>query len=316
MLVAVVAAALSIGLVAAPTTAPGSEPAPLPFVPAAARASAAIPATAAAAARSSNPVETAPRVTRAIQQAPTVAPRGFLCRTVRRGAVTYSCVIGRSVDGRAMVADRQGNPTARRVLVVSGQMHGEEWPGPLTVDVVRRIPTSVRGGYQIWTVRTINPDGGAIARRYNSRGVNLNANFPNKFLRAAHSGSRALSEPESAAIARFLIWVQPDLVVSLHGFSEAVDTTGGGRRAAFARTFSVLSGIRPAHVVPCGGPCHGNMTDWYSATSRVHGVAFTVELPRSSRVVRRCGVPGRPARATPIVCTAWAAVYLAARLPA
>jgi len=67
--------------------------------------------------------------------------------------------------------------------------------------------------------------------------------------------------------------------------------------------------------VPCGGPCHGNLTDWYTATSRVSGVAFTVEMPRSSRVVRACGVAGHP-RETPIRCAALAAVALAARLPA
>lgn len=238
---------------------------------------------------------------------------GYDCRRVSGGPVTLSCLIGTSVDGRAIVAMRQGDPASRRVLVVLGQMHGEEWPGPLSVDLLRTLPTT--GDRVIWTVRSMNPDGGAIGRRWNSHGVNLNANFPDKFRVASRTGARALSEPEARAITTFLTRVQPDLVVSLHGFSEAVDTTGGGRRAALARTFSALSGVRPAHVVSCGEPCHGNMTDWYSATSRVGGVAFTVEMPRSSRVVRACGVPGRP-RGTPIQCAAWAAAYLALRLPA
>jgi predicted deacylase len=243
-------------------------------------------------------------------------PAGITCRAVSQGSVTYSCVIGRSVDGRAIVATRQGNPLARRVLVVTGQMHGEEWPGPHVVDLIRAWPTRGSATFQIWTVRTMNPDGGRIGRRWTSHGVDLNGNFPNKFLRGPRTGPRALSEPESSAMVRFLTWVQPDLLVSLHGFSQAVDTTGGGRRAALARVFSALSNIRPAHAVPCGGPCHGNMTEWYTATSRVGGVAFTVEMPRSSNVARGCAVPRRPARATPIQCTAWAALYLASRLPA
>ena len=243
------------------------------------------------------------------------APSGFLCRRVRAAAVTLACTLGRSVDGRPLVAERQGNPTAKRVLVVIGQMHGEEWPGPLTVDVLRTLRTPVTATYAIWTVRSMNPDGGAIGRRFNSHGVNLNANFPNKFVPGPRAGRRALSEPESRAIARFLTWIQPDLVISLHGFSTAVDTTGGGRRASFARSFSRLSRILPAHVVPCGGPCHGNMTDWYTATSKVSGVAFTVEMPRTSRVAKACGVPGHP-RGTTLQCAAWAAAYLAPRLPA
>ena len=243
-------------------------------------------------------------------------PAGITCRTVAAGSVTYSCVIGRSVEGRAIVATRQGNAASSRVLVVSGQMHGEEWPGPLVVDQIRAIGVRGSATYQIWTVRTLNPDGSRIGRRRNSHGVDLNRNFPDKFLRMADSGPRALSEPESAAMARFLTWVQPDLVISLHGFSTSVDTTGGGMRAAWARSYSRLTSITPAKPVPCGGPCHGNMTDWYSATSRVGGVAFTVEMPRTSKSVRRCAVPGRPASLTTIRCSAYAAVYLAGRLPA
>jgi hypothetical protein len=246
---------------------------------------------------------------------------------VRRGArggrpATRGHQLQGSGSGRRdlLVRDRTigGRPPDHRDAAgePNGQMHGEEWPGPHVVDLIRAIPTSARASYAIWTVRTMNPDGGRIGRRFNSHRVDLNGNFPAKFLRMAHTGPWALSEPESASMVRFLTWVQPDLIISLHGFSQAVDTTGGGARAAWARAFSRLSNITPAHAVPCGGPCHGNMTDWYSATSRVRGVAFTVEMPRSSQVVRRCGVPGRPARATPIQCTAWAAVYLAPRLPA
>jgi protein MpaA len=242
-------------------------------------------------------------------------PTGYVCRTVALGAVTYSCVIGRSVDGRAIVAQRQGNPAAHRILVVVGQMHGEEWAGPLTVDVVRSLPTPATADYRVWTVRTMNPDGGRIGRRLTSHGVDLNGNFPTRFAVTPTSGPRPLSEPESRAMARFLTWVQPDLVISLHGFSTAVDTTGGGTRAAEARTFGRLANIGPAHPIPCGRPCTGNMTDWYTATALHGGVAFTVEMPRSSRTVRSCGVPGRR-RGTTIQCAAWAAVYLAARLPA
>jgi predicted deacylase len=170
--------------------------------------------------------------------------------------------------------------------------------------------------YQVWTVRTMNPDGSRIGRRRNSHGVDLNRNFPTKFLRRSDSGPRALSEPESAAMVLFLTWVQPDLVISLHGFSTSVDTTGGGMRAAWARSYSRLTNITPAKPVSCSGPCHGNMTDWYSATSRVRGVAFTVEMPRTSKSVRRCAVPGRATSLTTIRCSAFAAVYLAGRLPA
>jgi len=261
------------------------------------------------------PVAVAPAIVTAVGPYSATPPAGITCRNVAAVSATYSCVIGRSVEGRAIVATRQGNPSSGRVMVVSGQMHGEEWPGTLVVDQIRGMGVRASATYQIWTVRTMNPDGGRIGRRRNSHGVDLNRNFPNKFLRMSDSGPRALSEPESAAMVRFLTWVQPDLLISLHGFSTSVDTTGGGTRAAWARAYSRLTNITPATPVSCSGPCHGNMTDWYTATSRVSGVGFTVEMPRTSKSVRRCAVPGRATSLTTIRCSAFAAVYLAGRLP-
>jgi hypothetical protein len=244
-------------------------------------------------------------------------PAGITCRSAIYRKTTYRCVIGRSVAGRAIVARRQGNPAASRVLLVNGQMHGEEWPGPRSVKVVRGLSVPSDASYQIWTISTINPDGDRIGRRRNNHGVDLNRNFPDAWAPLWDAGPRAASEPETRATMRFLTWTQPDLILSLHGFSESVDTTGGGQRAAWARDFSRLSGIGPAMRVPCGaGPCHGNMTEWYSRVSTSGGVAITVEMPRSSARARSCSVPGRAPRATPIRCTAWAAKNIAPRLPA
>jgi protein MpaA len=245
-------------------------------------------------------------------------PVGITCRAATDRATTLTCVIGRSVAGRAIVARRQGDATAPRVLLVNGQMHGEEWPGRRSVKVLRGLRVPAGAGYQVWTISTINPDGSSVGRRRNNRGVDLNRNFDAAWSSALRdSGRRPASEPETRALVRFLRWTQPDLVLSLHGFSESVDTTGGGQRAAWARDFSRISGIRPATRVPCGaGPCHGNMTDWYSRVSTSGGVAVTVEMPRSSARARACRVPGRAARATPIRCVAWASLDVARRLPA
>lgn len=242
-------------------------------------------------------------------------PGGISCRLAAGNPVDYVCIIGYSVEHRPIYAERQGNPESARVLLVNGQMHGEEWPGEMVVDYLRKLPTAATADYQIWTIKTINPDGARIGRRWNSHGIDLNGNFPNKFKVMRRTGRHPLSEPESISMARFLTWIQPDLVISLHGFNTSTDTTGGGRRAGWAQRFAKLTHITPAHPVSCDGPCHGNMTDWYTATSKVQGVAFTVEMPRSSRSARACGVPGRPARAATIFCTAWTAMYLAPQLP-
>ena len=217
-------------------------------------------------------------------------PPGVTCHMSGPGTANLECGVGYSVDGRPIEAVRQGSANASHLLVVLGQMHGEEWAGPLVVDKIRALP--VPAGFQVWTVRTMNPDGGAAGQRYNARGVDLNGNFPARWARTAHSGSRVLSEPESVAIARLLTWLQPDLVISIHGFLSAVDTTGGGLRAARARQFAAMAEVGPARLVACSGPCYGNLTDWYTAISRRGGVAFTLEMPPASLGIRTCLVPG------------------------
>lgn len=239
-------------------------------------------------------------------------PAGVSCQVPGAGSSTLVCAVGYSVDGRPIEAVRQGTATASRLLLVLGQMHGEEWPGPLVVDKIRALP--VPAGLQVWTVRTMNPDGGAARRRYNARGVDLNANFPTRWTRTTRSGSRALSEPEAVAMARLLTWLQPDLVLSIHGFLAAVDTTGGGLRAARARQFAAMVDVGPARPVACSGPCHGNLTDWYSATSRRGGVAFTLEMPPASAGSRPCHVSGYSGRRPVIDCVAHAAVAEGQRL--
>ncbi len=234
-------------------------------------------------------------------------PGKVSCRPGGGSRISLRCVIGTSVRGRAIVAKRQGPADAPQVLLVSGQMHGDEWPGPIVVRKLRRL--AVPAGMQVWTVKTMNPDGRAQHRRHNARGVDLNRNFAARWRARPYAGPRAWSEPESRAMRRLLRWVQPDAVVSFHGFSESVDTTGGGRRARLARSFARLSGIGPATPVPCGGPCRGNLTEWYTKVSTVRGAAFTVEMPRSSRVARRCPTAG--GTALPVVdCAARATLAL------
>lgn len=239
-------------------------------------------------------------------------PAGVSCWALGASSDSLDCVVGYSVDGRPIEAVRQGSATASHLVLVLGQMHGEEWPGPLVVDKIRALP--VPAGLQVWTVRTMNPDGGATGLRYNARGVDLNANFPTRWTRTARSGSRALSEPEAVAMARLLSWLQPDLVLSIHGFLAAVDTTGGGLRAARARQFAALVDVGPARPVACSGPCHGNLTDWYTATSRRGGVAFTLEMPPDSTGSRPCHVSGYGGSRPGIDCVAHAAVAEGRRL--
>ncbi len=242
-------------------------------------------------------------------------PAGVECRTPDPRTESQACIIGSSRRGRPIVAVRQGPALAAKVVVVVGQMHGTETTGPVVVDELRRHRISAAGTVSLWTVATMNPDGSVARSRYNAAGLDLNRNFPYGWAPRARglgwSGPGPLSEPETQAMARFLTWVRPDLLVSYHGYLNAVDTEGGGLRAQRATSYGRLTSL-PARAVGCDGPCHGTMTSWVSATSPVRAIAFTVETPRGRNPVRLCRVPGHAGWRTVAACGADAVLALAA----
>jgi hypothetical protein len=191
---------------------------------------------------------------------------------------TQRLVLGSSVEGREIVAVRRGDPAASRVLLVLGQMHGDEPAGPRVVARVRRMP--VPEGVQVWTVTTMNPDGRARRTRQNARGVDLNRNFPQGWRPTSTSalyepGPRPASEPETAAVMALIAQVRPDAIVSFHQAFAAVDVSLA-KTAPYARRLARWIGLRTVRV-PCRGPCAGTMTGWVNA--RLPGLAITVELP-------------------------------------
>lgn len=197
-----------------------------------------------------------------------------------RAQAPSALVIGRSVTGRYIVAKRQGPATAPKVLLVLGQMHGSEPAGRAVVGQVRTLapPRDV----QVWTISTMNPDGSVRGTRQNARGVDLNRNFPQGWLRTYTSrvyypGPTSLSEPESQAMVRFLNNLRPDLIVSLHQAARSIDVGNPKTRLwayRLAQSFNL-----PTRTVSCDGPCAGTLTGWFNTYYSGHAV--TVELPRT-----------------------------------
>lgn len=187
-------------------------------------------------------------------------------------------VIGRSLEGRDLVAVGAGDPAASRVLLVLGQMHGDEPAGRRVVQRLRAM--AVPEGMQVWTVETMNPDGARRGTRGNARGIDLNRNFPYGWRPTATSslyapGSARASEPETQALLGLLRRIDPDAVVSFHQAFNAVDVSLP-KTAVYARRLARWIGLRTVRV-PCRGPCAGTMTGWVNA--RLPGLAITVELP-------------------------------------
>lgn len=196
-------------------------------------------------------------------------------------------VMGESRKGVPIVAKRQGPADARRVLLVLGQMHGDEPYGRYVVDQVRRL--TPRKDTAIWTVRTLNPDGAAFRQRRNSAGVDLNRNFPDGWLPGQqgslyYSGPRAASEPETQAFMAGVQQIAPDAIVSYHQHANLIDRGRAKKTRKWVYRLSRDLHL-PVRRISCVTPCAGTMTGWFNASFA--GWALTVELPTRITVKRQ-----------------------------
>ncbi|MES2876356.1 MAG: DUF2817 domain-containing protein [Patescibacteria group bacterium] len=175
----------------------------------------------------------------------------FNGRTICYQTTTY----GTSLKGRPLSAFIYGS--GGPVTMYVGGIHGSEpsstslmkaWMGELDRNPARYA------GKRIVVVPGINPDGLAAGTRTNSRGVNLNRNFPTdnwtKSIKdtdgthAAGGGESPLSEPEAAALAKLTTSYQPRLLLSFHAVGSLAIGDPGGYSAGYASKYASLVGYR------------------------------------------------------------------------
>jgi protein MpaA len=193
-------------------------------------------------------------------------------------------LVGRSVRGRKIWAVRQGNPLAVDVLLSVGQMHGSEPAGLRVTDQLRRREVPADADYQLWTIRSMNPDGAARGNRYNARGVDLNRNFPGTWSAGQYrSGRGPGSEPETRAMMRFIKRLKPTGVLSFHQPWDTVLSVCDQRSAYWVRRTAQLIGLRqPGRPSSCGRWLPGTMNRWTARNTSSWFV--TVELAPSYRL--------------------------------
>jgi predicted deacylase len=224
--------------------------------------------------------------------APAAAPAVAEHVVPARSYVEHAEVIGRSTRGRAIRAYYRGDADAPHVLLLLGQMHGDEKAGPATArwvrDHVRPLP-----GTGVWVIPTMNPDGNARSTRVNARGVDLNRNWPTSGWRHTSRGSRTwggprpASEPETRAMIRFLQRVRPDYVASIHQPLHGIGR--GGRDVRWERRLALNLHLprRSFGVGNPSGTVSPTLTGWYDARPARDGVATTIEYgARTSRRYR------------------------------
>ncbi len=190
------------------------------------------------------------------------------------GAAAERSVVGRSVEGRPIVALRSGGADPAAKVLVVGAIHGDEAAG---MRIARRlVGLGAPRRAELWVVPTINPDGIAAGTRGNAHGVDLNRNFPFDWRRLGggeYSGTGPLSEPESRAARRLILRVRPDVTIWFHQPFGIVDRPGGD--ALVARRYSQLVGLP---LVRLRGRYPGSASRWQNH-ALPNSSAFVVELP-------------------------------------
>ena len=199
-------------------------------------------------------------------------PSSAQAAPAQRGAVIGTRVLGKSVEGRKIVAWHLGEPGKPKVVLMSA-MHGNE-RAPRQILQALRDGAPIHG-INLWVVPTYNPDGATAGTRKNAHGVDLNRNFPYKWVDLDgnyESGRKPASEPETRAMMRFLSDIRPRWILSFHQPLHGVDTDT--KRPKFARKVGRHLDL-PAKKFSCGSVCHGTMTMWFN--HKYAGTALTVE---------------------------------------
>jgi protein MpaA len=192
-------------------------------------------------------------------------------------------VIGTSIEGRAIIAERMGVAGGRQVLVV-GAIHGNEDAGIQVVSELRTRAIDER--VELWLIDSMNPDGVARQDRHNSNEVDLNRNFPYRWGpigqpgNSQYAGTGPASEPETRAVVSFITWLRPDIVLWYHQDANLI-IPSTGRDGRIRARYAELAALPLADCCGGGGVYTGIAASWAKNELQKdsNAVAFIVELP-------------------------------------
>ena len=193
-------------------------------------------------------------------------------------------LVGTSNQGRPIYAQRQGNPSASKVMLAVGVIHGNEKAGKKIISAVRATPFASDGDVQIWTIPSMNPDGLAANKRRNARSVDLNRNFPTGWSRkTTGAGVGPASEPETRALMSFIARLRPDATFVYHQDWNMVLGACNWKTRPYALRYAQLTGLGKEKCARVSYT--GTMGSWVN--SNFPGYMLTVELPGSRKVTAK-----------------------------
>ena len=206
-------------------------------------------------------------------------------------ALNADIEFGRSVDNVPLTFyRRQSGVNGARVLVI-GCIHGDEFVGNRVVDILRDMPLD--GDIDLWTVRTMNPDGQQLRTRQNANGVDLNRNFPGSWQKIGepgswqYSGADSSSEPEVQSLVKLGELVRPQFVIWYHQDYFRIGP-GVGHEGNVRTKYASLVGL-PLQELDClcgysgdkpllEAVFGGTGTNWAKSFQEPTGVSMTVEF--------------------------------------
>jgi protein MpaA len=196
----------------------------------------------------------------------------LLAGSAASGTGARRVVLGRSPEGRPVVAYELGDSASPRKALIVGCIHGDECAGIAIVDRLRRL--GALAGTDLWLVPDANPDGHAAGTRGNARSVDLNRNFPWHWRPLGgvyYSGAAPASERETRIAMTLIRRLRPTVTIWFHQHLNMVVLTSGN--LALQRRFARLAGLRTGRLPPYPGTATG----WSNAT--LSGTtSFVVEL--------------------------------------
>ncbi|HSD56399.1 MAG TPA: DUF2817 domain-containing protein [Candidatus Saccharimonadales bacterium] len=164
--------------------------------------------------------------------------------------------IGTSVQGRAIMAYSFGAGPSKIVFV--GGTHGNERSSVYIlnrwIEYLENNPGRIPANRTIIVIPVMNPDGYAANTRTNAHNVDLNRNFPSNSWKSGvtmpdHSyleyggGTAPLSEPESRALANYVLSQNPRLVLTYHASGGVVVPNDSGDSVAIAQAYGAKSSV-------------------------------------------------------------------------
>ncbi len=206
-------------------------------------------------------------------------------------------VIGYSVEGRLIDVYSFGQGETQ-YLIVAGIHGGYEGN---TVDLANQLlkylsthPDAVPSGDTLYIIPDMNPDAVARGRnagaRVNDNGVDLNRNFPSHNWvanwdhtncwndRPTTGGIAPGSEPETRAVANFILGHRIEAMISYHSAALGVFPGGNPWQPASEKLASQLSAVTGYAYPPVDIGCDytGTLADW--AVENGVGAAVDMEL--------------------------------------